>query len=484
MPLRLVQWGYHRRRPGGRWWWLAGLIGLGLLATSLVGDEAGPKPSSEEEGARLVLNRWIEAMGGPYELAALRTADYLCEISFGNNTPPIPVYLRATADGRYRYDYTLPTYGLLIQAYDGTSAWQQNDTLGFGPLSEGEHFENRTGTDFREPMSVGRRYPHRKRLPDESVDGRNLQVVEMGTKDGWKPKWYFDPETGLRVRIEATVGESKMVIEYSDFRWFQRVREPYRIVRKTQGSTMMIVRKSILYNEPSEHMLFMPPGSRISDHNEMEGMLRDNDSIMGNHNLRDIETVVVKAVTMNTSSGVKITSTTYKKRPNLMVRQQESPGMGVEWQGFDGKIGWVSNELQGFRTMQGAELAQMRASADLDEPLRLRRMSTLRRPLGEIIENGRALMGIAMATVQGPVGNFYYDKKTSYLVRLETFVQAGPSGQLGVVADFSDYRQVGGIKMPFTTVFTNPAMQLVTKIESVEQNVPLDDALFQPKKEL
>src|SRR5688572_7310686 len=108
--------GHHGRLPGRRPWLMAALIGFGVLAASLTGAEAGPKPSPEEEGARLVLNRWIEAMGGPYELAALKTADYVCEISFGNSTPPIPVYLRATADGRYRYDYTLPTYGLLIQA--------------------------------------------------------------------------------------------------------------------------------------------------------------------------------------------------------------------------------------------------------------------------------------------------------------------------------------------------------------------------------
>jgi hypothetical protein len=471
---------FHRRRRAGAWGWRAtGLTGLLLLGVAWAAGETGSKLAPEEEAARLVLNRWIEVIGGPYERLALKTADYVCEISFGDNTPPIPVYLRATADGLYRYDYKLPSYGLLIQASDGRSAWQQNDTLGFGPLSMTEHYANQAGTDFREPMRIGARYPHRKRLPDETVDGRKLQVVEMEAEDGWKSKWYFDPETGLRVRIETMVGEALMVIEYSDFRWFQNLREPYRIVRKMGASTLEVVRKSILYNEPSDPVLFSPPSSRISEYNEMEGMLRDCDTIMGNENLRDVQTVVIKA----TSSGVKSTSTTYKKRPNLMVRQQESPGMGVEWQGFDGKTGWASNELQGFRTMQGAELLQMRAGADMDEPLRLRRMSTLRRQLDEIVVNGRALMGIAMATAQGPVGNFYYDQKTSLLTRLETYVQAGANGQLGVVVDFSDYRQVGGIKLPFVIVLTNPAMRMVTKIDSVKQNVPLDDALFQPKKD-
>jgi hypothetical protein len=463
-----------------RSWCLAGLVVL--MAAGLPAAAADLTP--EEEGARLVLNRWIEALGGPHALLDLHSADYVCQIRFGNDRPPIPTYIRATANGLYRYDYTLPEYGLLIQAFDGQSAWQQNDVLGFGPLSMGEHFENLAGADFREPMRIGSRYPHRRRLPDESVQGRQLQVVEMGLRDGWKARWYFDPETGLRVRIAAQVGASPMVIEFSEFRRVQGVREPYRIVRTMGASTMEIVRKSILYNEPSEPMLFSPPGSRIQEHNLMEGVLRDNDTIMGNSSLGDISTAVIKAVSLNTSAGVRTTSTTYKKRPNLMVRQQETPGFGVEWQGFDGKIGWVSNELQGFRTMQGAELLQTVSGADLDEPLRLRRMSSMRRYLGEIREPGRTLVGIAMATVQGPVGNFYYDQQTALLARLETFVQAGASGQLKVVADFTDYRQVGGIKVPFKITLTNPAIRIVTDVESVELNVPLEDAFFEPRKEL
>jgi hypothetical protein len=459
---------------------MAGLIGLICMGSTLSAAE----PVSAEEGARLILNRWIEALGGPYELLELKSADYVCQIKFGDDLPPIPTYIRATANGLYRFDYTLPTYGLLIQAFDGQSAWQRNDTLGFGPLSMGEHFENLAAADFREPMRIGSRYPHRRRCPDEIVNGRLLQVVEMELKDGWKARWYFDPETGLRVRIAAQVGASPMVIEFFDFRRVHRVMEPYRILRTMGASKFEIVRKSILYNEPSDPMLFSPPGSRLQEHNEMERILRDSDTIMGNDHLGAVNTMVIKAVSVNTSAGVRTTSTTYKKRPNLMVRQQETPGFGVEWQGFDGKDGWVSNELQGYRTMAGAELQQTISGADLDEPLRLRRMSSMRRYLGETKEPDRTLVGIAMATAQGPVGNFYYDQQTALLARLETFVQAGASGQLKVVADFTDYRQVGGIKVPFKITLTNPAIRIVTDVESVELNVPLEDAFFEPRKEL
>ncbi len=461
----------------------AGHLAL-LSATLLAGARLGAATEllPEEEGARLVLNRWVEAIGGPQAIVDLKWADYVCRITFGDGEP-IPVYIRAAADGRYRYDYTLPVFGQLTQASDGRSAWQANDELGFGPLSFGEHVANQAGIEFREPVRVGSRFPHRRRLPDETVDGRPLQVLEMGMRDGWKTKWFFDRETGLRVRAEAMIGDEPMVIEYSDFRWFQRIREPYRIVRRFRGASVEVVRKSILYNEPSEAVLFSPPGSKINDHNLIERLLTDNDAIMGHHELGGIRTQIVKATTLNTSAGVTSTSITYKKRPNLLVRRTESAGLGVEWQGFDGKVGWEQSELQGFRTMQGPELQQMIAGADMDQPVRLRQMSSLRRLLGEVVVDGRTLIGVAMATGQGPLGVFYYERDTALLARLETIIAAGPSGQLKVTADFSDYRQVGGIKVPFALVVTNPAMRLMTKIESVELNVPLEDTFFAPRKE-
>jgi hypothetical protein len=42
---------------------------------------------------------------------------------------------------------------------------------------------------------------------------------------------------------------------------------------------------------------------------------------------------------------------------------------------------------------------------------------------------------------------------------------------------------VGGITLPFQTELNNPAMRIVTKIESIQQNVELDDAIFKPRKE-
>jgi hypothetical protein len=132
--------------------------------------------------------------------------------------------------------------------------------------------------------------------------------------------------------------------------------------------------------------------------------------------------------------------------------------------------------------MHGAELQQILDSADMSGPLRLSTQCPFRKLLDETVENGRRLAGVALATIQGPAGNFHFDAETGQLVRAESFVQAGANGQLKVVAEFSDFRKVDGVTLPFSVILTNPAIRTVTTVESIAQNEPLDDALFLPKK--
>ena len=115
--------------------------------------------------------------------------------------------------------------------------------------------------------------------------------------------------------------------------------------------------------------------------------------------------------------------------------------------------------------------------------MKLSALCPLRRLLDDKVVNGRRLTGIALASLQGPSGNFYFDPMTYELVQVESFVQAGPTGQLKMLAEFADYRRVDGIMIPYVTTLTNPAMRMVMIVESVKHNLPIDDALFRPKKE-
>lgn len=447
--------------------------------------QPAPVVDEDERQAREVLIRWVNAIGGATEVQGLKTGYIQSKIDYGNGGPPVDLLVRA-GRGFYRMEFKTPAFGTLVQAFDGMTAWQHNEQLGFGFLSAQEHQLNLIMTDFRAPLRVGSWYPRRKILPEETIGGRKLRPVLLGTANGHEEKWYFDPATGHRVRMELPGGAAgPLVLDFDDFRpaFGARIMEPFRCVRTQGGSRTMVTMQVALYNEAMDTLLFSAPHGPQEDNRRLESLLQTNAIFSGHPSLSAVETRVTEQSTQITTSGVEISSKIYQKRPNFLVMEQDVPGMGRTWRGYDGKVGWVWSELEGYREMQGPELQQMLASTDLEGPLKIGALCPLRRFIDGKTENGRELVGVAMASLKGPEGNFYFDRQTGELVQVETFMQAGANGQLKVILEFSDYRRVDGILIPHITVLTNPAMRMVTRTQSVKHNVPLDDGFFVPRRE-
>ena len=142
----------------------------------------------------------------------------------------------------------------------------------------------------------------------------------------------------------------------------------------------------------------------------------------------------------------------------------------------------MNSDLQGYRALKGTELRQLLDNADLRTNTLLAERCPLRKLIGPREVNGRRAQVVALATMQGPAGLYYFGEEDGRLLRIESTVAAGPQGSLAVVFDFADFRAVDGVVLPFMTTATNPAMTSVTKILSVKHNVPLADALFKPRK--
>lgn len=440
--------------------------------------------ANDEEKIRAILLHWVDKLGGAQSIHDLRSTDYLCRINYGPDRPSVELHVRSTAKDCYRYDYELPVYGRLTQAYDGNVGWQRNDVLGSGPLSREEHVLNLLGINFRSPLRVMTLYPSKKLLPDETVDGVRMQVLEMEDSAGLKSKWYFDVATGLRVKIEIPgVTGGPLTIEYADFRRVGQVLEPFRVTRTQGGRKTENTIIWMLHNEDVDPLLLSPPLDFIEETQGVNRILAGYRNARGLAAPSEITSRVTKEVTHVTTSGLKVSTVISQKLPNLIVMETDTPGMGKSWEGYDGHVAWAWSELQGYRVMKGTELQQMLNSADLQGAMRLYETCPLRKILDEREEHGQRWVGISLATSAGPAGKLYFDAQTGQLVRMETAMQAGASGVLNVVAEFSDFRRVDGLTFPFRTVVTNPAMQMVTTVESITHNVPLEDSLFQPKKE-
>jgi len=72
-----------------------------------------------------------------------------------------------------------------------------------------------------------------------------------------------------------------------------------------------------------------------------------------------------------------------------------------------------------------------------------------------------------------------FDPATALIVRQRYRVAAAGAVPADTEEEFSDFRDVGGIKVPFSAVVrVNGAITIKRVVRSVEYNVPLDPALF------
>jgi photosynthetic reaction center cytochrome c subunit len=146
---------------------------------------------------------------------------------------------------------------------------------------------------------------------------------------------------------------------------------------------------------------------------------------------------------------------------------------------FDGRNGWVAarNTLVPVLTMTGGNLDAARVDAQLSFPGQIKQVLTNWSsdfPDAKIEEH-------PVQVIQGTSGKslvkLYFDKSSGLLVRqvryADTIVGPNPAQ-----VDYSDYRDVSGIKMPFHIVISWTDGRTTIDIKDIQLNAPIDAAKF------
>ncbi len=163
----------------------------------------------------------------------------------------------------------------------------------------------------------------------------------------------------------------------------------------------------------------------------------------------------------------------FTKAPNKRV----SISNGQSYTAFDGTAGWMGTKGRPAREMSAAESAAAGLDAEFYLALRLKEMfPQLRRGRPEEI-NG-ALCETLLGSAPGhPPVRLYFDKNSGLLVREVRYAET-PLGRMPTQIDYADYRDSGGVKIPFRWTLARPNGRFTIQIADVENNVPIDDARF------
>jgi hypothetical protein len=387
------------------------------------------------------------------------------------------------ADGAYRFAIQTPA-GEVINADDGRISWVFHASLGgrVHPAQKAERMRREGGT--LAPLRAREAFPTRRRLPDVEIDGKKFQMLELMDRHGETERWYFNPTTGLRVRREWADEGKKRLAEVSDFRKIDGVLTPFRERSFVEGALESEVEvQSVAHRKKvSVESWHVPEGLEADSKRVADVLKKFEDTVGRPEAVERIKTRITKSRMDISSNGMSFVTTVSQKAPGKVLVEQDIPGVGAIIQGYDGKVGWAWSEMQGYRELQGPELAQLVGSANI-APRKVGEDTPLRRIVGESKSaDGHRVLAVDLATVAGSAGIFHFDVETGLLIKLETVIQAGPGGSIKVVMDIGDYREIDGVKIAFAQTVTNPAMRMTTQVLDVVHNRELADEIFLPRK--
>ena len=144
---------------------------------------------------------------------------------------------------------------------------------------------------------------------------------------------------------------------------------------------------------------------------------------------------------------------------------------------FDGRAGWIAapDRPVGLLPLTGGNLDGAKLDAMLSFPAQIKQAFSQWRASATDIDNHEVQVLQGTNPRQPPV-NFYFDD-AGLLIRVLRFVDTAV-GRVPTQIDYSDYRDVAGVKMPFHWTVTWTDGQATTELSEVRPNVAIDAARF------
>jgi len=218
--------------------------------------------------------------------------------------------------------------------------------------------------------------------------------------------------------------------------------------------------------EPEKLPVNMPTADQLIDHYIQ--------AVGGAAAIEKISSREEKGVT--TIAGKPLRVDIFEQDPNrLAMVQHMAAGDGVTVS--NGHEGWSSLPGRPVRDMHGADLDAAQTDADLHFPLHIKQIfAELRVEYPEKIGDREVYVISGTREGQPPV-KLYFDEESGLLERVVRYA-ASPLGLVPTQIDYSDYRNVDGVKTPFRWTVAQPGENFTIQLEQIRQNIPIDDARF------
>ena len=194
----------------------------------------------------------------------------------------------------------------------------------------------------------------------------------------------------------------------------------------------------------------------------------------GTKNLQAVKFSRAKGTITRIKDGANGQFSVQTAQPNLYNQSYDLGGLESEI-GYNGKSGWRRDSRDGLQTLTGNESRDLAVEADFRSTLWL----DYKKDKAKISAGGTANIDgspvkiVVLTSAKGVPVKIYFDALTN-LPRREEF----PAGDTVKTFDYSDYRQVNAVKMPFAVRLTRGEEVYQIVYDDVKINQPIAKTEF------
>ena len=168
----------------------------------------------------------------------------------------------------------------------------------------------------------------------------------------------------------------------------------------------------------------------------------------------------------------------WSKDPNKTLVIIEFPRIGTLKKGFDGETHWVQTPAGTFSDSSPQEIAELDRDAAVYSAGKIKGLFESMKLDNKAKLNGRDMNVIEGKPAKGPAEKLFFDVENGLLVRWDMARRQEGRGTVFVKVHLDDYKEVGGLKVPFKVRFNFESFALLVQVNELEYNVPIDDAVF------
>jgi hypothetical protein len=168
------------------------------------------------------------------------------------------------------------------------------------------------------------------------------------------------------------------------------------------------------------------------------------------------------------------------KSRTVITLDLSSVGAGklVVEQRFDGEHGYSMDSMRGDSEMPPGQVATLRNNIFPSPFLHYRDRGTKIALAGKEKVGDRDAFVLTVTPADGPAGRVFVDAETYLALRSVSTIELPEVGNVEQTLEFSDFRDVDGVKVPFVIVGSSSVQTFTIKATKIEHNVKVDPALF------